>query len=377
MGSSNANKWLAAWMKSHYADAPRDLCTCFMLRGQTLAVEGGYEALITSDTCMYISSFEKMRKRIIEESTILTFIDTRGTNAHPDVFDANAGWVLLNKRFPQYKGAFLKLNQPIAEKQARYLEALANPNCGWFYRRNANTFSAIPGSPIAYWAANAIGNAFAQGKSLESVMLFKTGMVTGNNDRFLRLWWEVETEEGCFDASCNDEAVASGKRWFPYNKGGEFRRWYGNNDYLINFKNEGYDIFSTAKIDNRAVTNMRPELRFKTTVTWSLISSGTPAFRIKEKGFLYDKAGLSFYPPTMNDAIYALGLCNSTFAIEVLRILASTLNFQLGDIWRIPYFIEQPRFDAVSHSVKNCIAISRVDWDAQETSWDFKRHSLL
>ena len=348
-----------------------------MLRGQTLAVEGGYEALITSDTCMYISSFEKMRKRIIEESTILTFIDTRGTNAHPDVFDANAGWVLLNKRFPQYKGAFLKLNQPIAEKQARYLEALANPNCGWFYRRNANTFSAIPGSPIAYWAANAIGNAFAQGKSLESVMLFKTGMVTGNNDRFLRLWWEVETEEGCFDASCNDEAVASGKRWFPYNKGGEFRRWYGNNDYLINFKNEGYDIFSTAKIDNRAVTNMRPELRFKTTVTWSLISSGTPAFRIKEKGFLYDKAGLSFYPPTMNDAIYALGLCNSTFAIEVLRILASTLNFQLGDIWRIPYFIEQPRFDAVSHSVKNCIAISRVDWDAQETSWDFKRHSLL
>ena len=380
MGSSSLGKWNGKWIKENFPEAYRDLCTSFIDRGFSLSNDQGYSAMVTMQSWMFLGSYEKLRDKLLRNHTIssMAHLGTRAFGAIGGEVVSTTATVFASKKY-DVPGTYLRLVDMQSEEAKREgaLEHLANPNCGWFYRRNANTFSAIPGSPIAYWAANAIGNAFAQGKSLESVMLFKTGMVTGNNDRFLRLWWEVETEEGCFDASCNDEAVASGKRWFPYNKGGEFRRWYGNNDYLINFKNEGYDIFSTAKIDNRAVTNMRPELRFKTTVTWSLISSGTPAFRIKEKGFLYDKAGLSFYPPTMNDAIYALGLCNSTFAIEVLRILASTLNFQLGDIWRIPYFIEQPRFDAVSHSVKNCIAISRVDWDAQETSWDFKRHSLL
>ena len=377
MGSNNMNIWLNGWTKKNYAETCKDLCTCFIKRGMILAAHGGYEALITSDTCMYISSFEKLRKMLIDEMCIIAFIDTRGTNAHPDVFDANAGWVLWNSKDACAKGAYFKLNQPIAEKEARYLEALANSECGWFFSRDAKCFALVPGSPIAYWVSSAMQQSFAQDSTLETSMQFKTGMVTGDNDRFLRLWWEVPDSETYLDAKSNEDAQQSGKRWFPYNKGGEFRRWYGNNDYLINYANEGHDIFSTAKAEKRAVTNMLSELRFKTTVTWSLISSSIPSFRIKDHGFLYDKAGLSFYPPSKEDALYSLGLCNSSFSIEILRMLAPTMNFQLGDIWRIPYIKNSELENVVLTVVSSCLQESRLDWDASETSWDFRRHPLI
>ncbi len=377
MGSGNMNKWLGAWVKSQYASTCKDLCTCFISRGMSLALANGYEALITSDTCMYISSFEKMRKEIIDRTTIVAFIDTRGTNAHPDVFDANAGWILWNSTAEEFEGSYFKLTQPIADKEARLLEALANPECGWLYRAEAIEFKAIPGSPIAYWATKAMRGAFGKGKTLEEAMLFKTGMVTGDNDRFLRLWWEISEQKMCLGAHANEDAKQSGKRWFPYNKGGEFRRWYGNNDYLINYANDGHDIFSSAKEEDRAVTNMREELRFRTTVTWSLISSSLPAFRLKDHGFLYDKAGLSYYPPSYSDAIYSLGLCNSSFSVQVLTVLAPTMNFQLGDIWRIPYFDNRPREVEVSTLVIDNVQASKEDWDSLETSWDFKRHPLI
>ncbi len=264
-----------------------------------------------------------------------------------------------------------------ADNQApRTLEAIANPDCGWFYLRSAEDFKAIPGSPIAYWASDAMRKIFSNEVSLENVMQFKTGMVTGDNDRFLRLWWEPSFFESCLDAKDNTEAKTSEKKWFPYNKGGEFRRWYGNNDYLINYANEGFDIFSTAKIEKRAVTNMLPELRFKTTITWSLISSSIPAFRIKERGFLYDKAGLSFFPPE-EEAAYSLGLCNSSLAVKILQLLAPTMNFQLGDIWRIPYKRNQTYKNSVIKNVLECIELSKKDWDSFETSWDFQRHPMV
>ena len=371
------NSWLSGWTKKRYKEVCKDLCTCFIKRGFSLSDDRGYEALITSDTCMYISSFEKMRREVIERTSIVCFIDTRGTNAHPDVFDANAGWVLWNHPCANIKGSYFKLNHPIPEKGQRLLEALADPDCGWLYRVDAKGFEAIPGSPIAYWATTGIRKAFNRGTTLENTMLFKTGMVTGDNERFLRLWWETSRADQCVTAKSNEEAVASKKKWFPYNKGGEFRRWYGNNDYLVNFEDEGAAIFDTARRDGRAVTNMRSELRFRTTVTWSLISSALPAFRLKEYGFLYDKAGLSFYPPSKGDALYALGLCNSSFSVKLLQCLAPTLNFQLGDIWRIPFFVDRPFSSTVESLVEDNIALSRSDWDAFEDSWNFKRHPII
>ena len=371
------NGWVSKWVKNTYPRAKSDLCTCFFERGQSLASEQGYIGMITASSWMFISSFEKFRKALLATGSICSMIQ-QSTHGYAGVTVPTSMFVYACNRLG-ITGSYIRLtdfDRP-QWQEPRALEALANPDCGWFYRTGANDFGVIPGCPIAYWASSAMRLAFSKGVPLEKVMLFKTGMVTGNNDRFLRLWWEVGRSKTFLTARNNEEARRSGKRWFPYNKGGEFRRWYGNDDYLIDFENDGSNIFLSARMDNRAVTNMREELRFKTTVTWSLISSSLPAFRIKKRGFLYDKAGLSFYPPSIEDAYYALALCNSSFAITALTILAPTMNFQLGDIWRIPYFENRPESQAVIPLAKCNVAISQADWDTQETSWNFAKHPLV
>ena len=377
MGSSNMNGWVSKWVKSNYPTAKSDLCACFFERGQILAGTIGYISMITASSWMFISSFEKFRKSLLSHGSICSMIQ-QSTHGYAGVTVPTTMFVYACNRSGVI-GSYIRLedfDRP-QWQEPRALEALADPDCGWLYRVDAKGFEAIPGSPIAYWATTGIRKAFNRGTTLENTMLFKTGMVTGDNERFLRLWWETSRADQCVTAKSNEEAVASKKKWFPYNKGGEFRRWYGNNDYLVNFEDEGAAIFDTARRDGRAVTNMRSELRFRTTVTWSLISSALPAFRLKEYGFLYDKAGLSFYPPSKGDALYALGLCNSSFSVKLLQCLAPTLNFQLGDIWRIPYFVDRPFSSTVESLVEDNIALSRSDWDAFEESWNFKRHPII
>ena len=380
MGSSSLGRWMGKWVKDKYPYAYRDLCTSFIERGFTMSRDDGFNAMVTMQSWMFLGSFEKLRGMILRNHSIATMahLGTRAFGAIGGEVVSTTATVFGNAK-SNAPGVYFRLVDMGSEgaKKAGLLEALANPDCGWFYRTGANDFGVIPGCPIAYWASSAMRLAFSKGVPLEKVMLFKTGMVTGNNDRFLRLWWEVGRSKTFLTARNNEEARRSGKRWFPYNKGGEFRRWYGNDDYLIDFENDGSNIFLSARMDNRAVTNMREELRFKTTVTWSLISSSLPAFRIKKRGFLYDKAGLSFYPPSIEDAYYALALCNSSFAITALTILAPTMNFQLGDIWRIPYFENRPESQAVIPLAKCNVAISQADWDTQETSWNFAKHPLV
>ena len=378
MGSKNMNKWLGDWIKKHYKNVKGDLFSCFMVRNVDMGTEHAQLGFMTPYVWMFIGTYEKLRKFVIQQNTITSLIQLEysgfsGATVPICTFTLQKGYC------PGYRGGYVRLSDFVgADQQApRALEALADPDCGWLYRVDAKGFEAIPGSPIAYWATTGIRKAFNRGTTLENTMLFKTGMVTGDNERFLRLWWETSRADQCVTAKSNEEAVASKKKWFPYNKGGEFRRWYGNNDYLVNFEDEGAAIFDTARRDGRAVTNMRSELRFRTTVTWSLISSALPAFRLKEYGFLYDKAGLSFYPPSKGDALYALGLCNSSFSVKLLQCLAPTLNFQLGDIWRIPYFVDRPFSSTVESLVEDNIALSRSDWDAFEESWNFKRHPII
>ena len=380
MGSGSLAKWQSEWVKKQYPEEKSDLCTSFIQRGFTLSHSDGYNAMVTMQSWMFLGSYEKMRGKILRNHTIssMAHLGTKAFGAIGGEVVSTTATVFANAASAGH-GAYFRLVDmgSEVEKQEGLLEALANPECGWLYRAETIEFKAIPGSPIAYWATKAMRRAFGKGKTLEEAMLFKTGMVTGDNERFLRLWWEISEQKMCLDAHTNEDAKQSGKRWFPYNKGGEFRRWYGNNDYLINYANDGHDIFSSAKEEGRAVTNMREELRFRTTVTWSLISSSLPAFRLKDHGFLYDKAGLSYYPPSYSDAIYALGLCNSSFSVQVLTVLAPTMNFQLGDIWRIPYFDNRPREIEVSTLVIDNVQASKEDWDSIETSWDFKRHPLI
>ena len=377
MGSNNMNKWLADWTKRAYPDSKRDLCTCFIERGQNLTIDRGYEALITSDTCMYISSFEQLRKNILSRSTIVCFIDTRGTNAHPDVFDANAGWVLHNAFAEGVKGSYFKLNQAIAAKEAGYLEALANPDCGWFYRRSSLSFEAIPGTPIVYWAGEAIASAFETGTPISSIGQPRQGLATGENARFVRQWWEVSLNREWFECPSVEDSVRSGKKWFPYNKGGEYRKWYGNNDCVVNWENDGDEIRNYKDSSGKQLSRpQNTQCYFRPCITWSKISSGSIAFRYKPKGHVFDVAGTSIFAEE-NRLAYLHGACNSSVILQIAGMLSPTLNFEVGQIATYPIIFDSGKESDVCSLVAESREISKKEWDSFESSWDFQRHPLL
>ena len=374
MGSNNMNGWLANWTRRSYPDAKRDLCTCFIERGFTLANECGYEALITSDTCMYISSFEQLRRNILSYTTIIAFIDTRGTNAHPDVFDANAGWVLHNKKADQILGSYFKLSHPIAEKEERLLEALANPDCGWFYRAGASGFIVIPGCPIAYWASTAMRQAFKVFKPLGERIVTREGMATADNDRFVHYWRECSLGDIDFNHKPNMHTV---KKWHPYQKGGEYRKWYGNRELVVDWENDGQRILNnydkqTGRLRSH---NFNGEYAFRPGLTWSSISSAVIHVRWSPEGELFDSKGAKGFSSSESDAMYAMALINSSFSISVLKILAPTIDFKVGDIVEIPDADRSK--DVIVELVRDCIGIAKRDWDSFEASWDFNRHPLV
>ena len=374
MGSSNMNSWLSGWTKKRYKEVCKDLCTCFIKRGFSLSDDRGYEALITSDTCMYISSFEKMRREVIERTSIVCFIDTRGTNAHPDVFDANAGWVLWNHPCANIKGSYFKLNHPIPEKGQRLLEALANPNCGWYYRTDASSFDAIPGSPIAYWASEAVVAAFANMESLGKRLITREGMATADNDRFIRQWFECSLKHIDFNHLAENPTKA---KWYPYEKGGEYRKWYGNRELVVDWEDDGYRILHNYDIGTGRLRshNYNGDYAFRRGITWSSISSAVIHVRWSPDGELFDSKGAKGFAQKDSWLLYAMALINSSFASMVLLILAPTIDFKVGDIIEIPDAGEY--VEEIAKIVKTNINLSRNDWDWFEVSWDFARHPLL
>ena len=364
MGSSNMNGWLSGWTKKRYKEVCKDLCTCFIKRGFSLSNDRGYEALITSDTCMYISSFEKMRKEVIERTSIVCFIDTRGTNAHPDVFDANAGWVLWNHPGADIKGSYFKLNHPISEKGQRLLEALANPECGWFYKRSADTFEAIPGSPLGYWVGNGIWEKYKSNPTFSQVGHPKVGMQTSNNDRYLRLWWEVKYSEFVLPSE--------NPIWIKYLKGGDYRKWYGNLEYLLHFKRDPSYILQQphAKVLNLDLLN-------KPKCTWTDLTSGEPSFRYAPNDTFYDISGHCFFPSS-DDQLYLLAYANTSLVALLKKVFNSSFHFQCGDLGKIVVpLVDAPTKNRVKRIAAIQIELSRADWDGFETSWDFKRHPLV
>ena len=382
MGSSNMNGWLSGWTKKRYKEVCKDLCTCFIKRGFSLSDDRGYEALITSDTCMYISSFEKMRKEVIERTSIVCFIDTRGTNAHPDVFDANAGWVLWNHPGANIKGSYFKLNHPIPEKSQRLLEALANPDCGWFYRTNASGFEAIPGSPIAYWISRKAANLFA-GTSIADYGFAGIGMRTGDNARFLRFWFEVGFETIGIGIESAEAQIASYSKWIPYNKGGEFRKWYGNNEYVVNWFNNGEEIKENTKRvypelgDDLGWKISNERYYFKPGITWTGVTSGAFHCRCYEKGFIFDSGANGLFPFNSFDRFYLAGLLNTGMADAFLKVLNPTINCGAGTLRLVPAIINNSKRDRVAEIVHECIDLAKDDWDAFETSWEYGHHPLV
>ena len=375
MGSNNMNKWLADWTKRAYPDSKRDLCTCFIERGQNLTIDRGYEALITSDTCMYISSFEQLRKNILSRSTIVCFIDTRGTNAHPDVFDANAGWVLHNAFAEGVKGSYFKLNQAIAAKEAGYLEALADPNCGWLYRCTADSFEKVPGSPIAYWISSSMLRAFKEFAPMAETASPKQGLATGDNELFIRQWWEVSIGRTGFGHPNRDTAQASKRKWFPCNKGGGYRKWFGNNELVVNWENDGEAIKGLVRNGKQASRPQNMEWYFKEGMTWGTISSADLSMRYSPAGYLFETKGSMCFADNKDSLYYCLAFTNSSVVKAFQKILSPTLDFHEGPLGKLPLACgyEPEAIDLANQNVP----LAKDDWDAFESSFDFKKHPLI
>lgn len=374
MGSSSFNPFMSGWVKKNYPDVKSDLCTCFIERGHSLTADQGYAAMVTMQSWMFLGSFEKMRNKLIAEKGIVTM-----AHLGPRAFDAIGGEVvsvtanvLYNGKF-EGSGAYFRLvdiNGSEPKRQA-LLEAIKNPTCGWFYRRDASTFHQIPGSPIAYWASDALLDAFVSSKKLSDIGKPRQGLATGENARFVREWWEVSTKSSDYSCPSAKIAAASGLKWFPYNKGGDFRKWYGNNEFVIDWMNDGESIrlFSGSVIRN-------PDNYFSPSITWSKISSGSIAFRYKPAGHIFDVAGTSIFADE-RELAYLQGACNSSVIMLVASMLSPTLNFEVGQIATYPIIEDESSKQYVIELVEKLRDLSKLDWDSFETSWDFKRNPLL
>lgn len=385
MGSSSFNPFMSKWMKGNYPDSCKDLCTAFIERGYNLAEKRGYAAMVTMQSWMFLGSFEKMRNDLIDNKSIVTM-----AHLGPRAFDAIGGEVvsvtadvLYNGR-SDAKGSYFRLVDVIGSdpKRQALAEAIQNPDCGWFYRADASTFHDIPGSPIAYWASEAMLSAFANFTPLSSVADAKQGLATGNNKRFVRLWWENPLSHSAFGATSRERAISSGARWFPLAKGGEYRKWYGNLLHMVDWFEDGkamkdgilkkYPYLSTPDF---VVKNQ--QYYFREGITWSAVSSSFIHLRYLPQGCIFDHSGDCVFSDCI-DLESAQALLNSSVGAAFLSILAPTLSFDVGPIGKVPFKkTDENAREAINAIVKQLRVLSRTDWDTQETSWGFKRNSLL
>lgn len=370
MGASGMNAKLAKYVKDNYPDSKSDLFAVFIEKWNTMMTLYGYNSMVTMQSWMFLSSFEKMRGNVLKAKNIINLMHME--NMVMGIAFGTAVTIFGNSYIHGYKGTYnqIKLGD-IVNSKPQYFPVMENR----FAQVSTEEFFRIPGKPIAYWASKAVLNDFETKERIGTVAPPKQGLATADNDRFLRLWHEVDIDKigfGCY--SCED-AFKTKKRYFPYNKGGTFRRWYGNRDYIVNWSNDGYEI-KNFKDENGKVRSRPQNLNyyFKPAITWSDVTSGSFSGRYAEQGFMFDIKGSSGFPKP-EWLLYILALLNSKVAQMFIKILNPTVTTQVGDITRIP--VIKKNVEMVKKVSEKCICNAKYDWDSFETSWDFKCHPLI
>jgi type II restriction/modification system DNA methylase subunit YeeA len=382
MGSKGLNPKLKAYAKDEYPDSKPDLFSMFIEKNLELARKDGLTALVTMQSWMFLSSFESLRTKILSENTILSMphLGARGFDSISGEVVQTTSFVLLKEHFDNYKGTYLRLVE--GKSEAEKVEMFASGNDR--HTASASDFKKIPGSPIAYWASDSLFQVFADGIGLGEIADIKSGMSTTDNERFLRFWHEVSFKDLCFTAEDAHAAVQSGRKWFPFKKGGEYRRWEGNSEYVLNWKNNGEEI-KEAVVNNPSDPNTTHWSRrifgvdyfFSPGITWTKISSSKFAARYHGSGYIFSDASNGCFTQEKSDLLFYLALLNSSVTSYVLNIVSPTLNFKSGDIAKIPV-LELPQETKVEviRLAKMLADMSRNDWDSFETSWNFSVFSL-
>jgi hypothetical protein len=375
------NGQLKEYVNKNYKDYKTDLFSVFMYRNFDLCKPNGYSGFMTPNVWMFIKSYEELRKFIVENKSIDSLIQiAKGAFFQEATVDVIA-FVFKNST-SNTPGKYIRLEEfkgGMEIQKEKVLEAIKDPDCGYFYEKSKDDFSKIPGIPIAYWASDNIIKGFETGTLMEEILDVKQGLATANNARFLRLWYEVNQEQCKFDSKNAEDLIASRKKWIPYNKGGQRRQWYGNYDYLVNWENDGFDIkhFTDSNGKQRSVVRS-PEYHFKEAITWSDINSGKFAIRYRMPGGIHDVKGMSAFYAGKENLKYILGLMGSPISNYIFKMLNPTISLQVGDFKNFPVIKVDALMEKKVMNVSNeNIYLSKQDWDMHETSWDFEKSPLL
>lgn len=373
MGSSKMGDALSGWVKKHHPQAKADLFAAFIERCLALADgEHGLVAMITMQSWMFLASFEKLRRALLREAPPATMLHL-GERAFDSIGGevvSTTAFVLQPGRAAGDPGTYLRLVQ--GRSEAAKKDLLARTLAGddeWLFKVTARTMLALPGARLAYWLSPAMTRAFTQGRPLGESAAPKQGLATADNARFLRQWFEVSRDRSCFGATSREAAADSGAMWFPHLKGGGFRKWWGNQDYVVNWAHDGAELW-----DFRPRSVIRnPDSYFKPAISWSLLSSGAPSFRYNPEGSISGHKG----PVILSDRASAnCGLLNSSVVESLLQVTSPGVGFEIGHLSELP-MVDDPDARTISSVVDALVDAFRFDWNAYETSWEFRSSPLV
>ena len=380
MGGSGMNAALRQFAKENYADSKADSFAMFIKRSFSLTVPYGYSSMVTMQAWMFLSSYEVLRAELLAQCGLITLTQI-GYNSFPEMNSkiAQACAFVFSNSAHDYMGSYVNLNDApqAADKELVFLEKMRTQD---LFRTATKNFSKIPGNPIAYWVSEEIFSCFEARRKIADVAETKSGMSTTDNQQFLRFWHEVSWGIVGFDCDNAETAKASGRKWFPYSKGGEFRKWYGNQEYVVNWQADGRDIRACIASDPAKQVGGRivnEEFYFKSGVGWSDLTSGRLSARVQKKGFLFDSVNPVAFPCAETDVGLLLALLNSDFANYLSKILNPSLHFTPGNARQLPVPDKDRISGRQSEVCDKCVAIARTDWDNFEASWDFRDQPLL
>lgn len=379
MNAGGMNSNLSSWVKGQYPNSKSDLMTCFMERAAALTTTTGFWGMINLPSWMFLTSFEKSRLWLIETQTVSSLLQLgRG------IFGSDFGSVaFVMKAISPRKtsfGVYRRLfDKHVDVRKSHEIEALFLDKLSGKYIMQQSEFGKIPGNTIAYWASDNLVEAFENGQPIHEIATPRAGMITGNNAKFMRLFHEVNN--GSFSASCSsrEEARDSQKKWFPYQKGGPYRKYYGNLEYVVDWENDGYRLKNTKNSNGKVPAHaFNDDFIFRANVNWSALTSGSFSSRLTIKGCLFDASGSAAFPEDSEKIFEISAFLNSPVARIMISCMNPTLNFQAWEIGSLPLLSQRlPRDNDVAHNTKILRDRAKLDWDAFETSWDFTMLPLI
>lgn len=381
MGGKGMNGRLSVWAKDNYPNNKSDLYSMFIERNLSMIQLGGQAGFMTPFTWMFLTSYESLRSILLHNHAITGLVRPEYHSFFESAYVPICGFTVFNRKAPNLVGALVDLSEFYGAdvQPVKLLEAINDHTCGWFYTASSNDFLKIPGNPIAYWISEKARDLFEECLPLGQMANAKQGLITGDNEQFLRFWNEIALEDISFGCNSRNEASESGKRWFPHHKGGAFRKWYGNHEYVVDWENDGNRIRNF--FDDNGKLRSRPqnlEFYFKPAVTWTSLTVASFNGRLSRGGFIYDAKGPMVAPCDSKYLMALAGLLNCNVSNYLLKLLAPTMDYNQGPVSKLPWpnGIDL-RINAINHDVNLLVTRTQIDWDAYETSWDFTCLQLL